>query len=143
MKERGPVKVVTWVVGIVLPGFRSAVGQACLRRRGQGWPEATRGGVALAAAAGPAGCADAETGCRCCRCYRRGWVAFARFRGDAGGAGRVRLPVIHSPPRVGGMVRCDGDRVGSIKSAATPPTGGEPVGGGQTQNDLAPGHVRA
>jgi hypothetical protein len=51
----------------------------------------------------------------------------------------VRLPVIH-PPRANavGMVVCDRDQVGSIKSATAPP-----ADGGQTQNDLAPGHVRA
>jgi hypothetical protein len=45
----------------------------------------------------------------------------------------ARLPVIHSPALVGGMVICDRDWTGSIKKATTPP-----ADGGQTQNDPRP-----
>src|SRR6266542_7066909 len=101
MKERGPVKVVTWVVGIVLPGFRSAVGQACLRRRGQGWPEATPEGRGLDAGAGHA---------RVCRCGKGLSVLSVLSKG----LGRVR-----QVPR-----RCGRGRPGSAAGHPFAPAGG-------------------
>ncbi len=63
---------------------------------------------------------------------------FARFRVMPEGRPRARLPVIHSPCQIGGMVVYDRDRMGSIKRATTPP-----ADRGQTQKRPASGHVRA
>ena len=81
--------------------------------------------------AGVVGAIAGEHGKRCCGCGR-----VARFRADVGGAGRFGCRSSIRPASLGGMVVCDRDRTGSITQAATPS-----ADGGQTDPDLASGHV--